>query len=136
MKILMLMTTMLLFSCASSQYSSSLDNKTGNDGIDAAAVVIDLTEEIRKQPSAYVNGTGARATISVRNQACGPLFILNGSRVANYRMLYNLVPAEKFESVKVLQPRESFMYGYGASFKGTGVILVTTKKEEGFIAAE
>ena len=125
MKILILISAIFMFSCASVP-SNSLD---GNVKVPLAVQkndVTDLTTEIRKYPGVHVRGIGAVASVYLRNQRCSPLFILDGVQIHNYYALYNLVSPDQIEDINIIQARQAAIYGLRSS---SGVLIITTKKD-------
>ncbi len=132
MRLLILFSTILLFSCASPQNSVSGNLNKNNTRLDESSVNSynsvkkDLTIEISKFPTVSVRGIGPRASIYLINQVCTPMFILNGEMIQDYHTVYNAVDTEILKSIKIVPPRQAAIYGLRAS---SGVILITTASD-------
>lgn len=105
-----------------SDSASQLDNKVDR--------IQDLTEHLRKLPGLVVRGTGQEAVFTVRgvssvSAVSAPLFILNGTAMEDYKMVYKLVNMNDFKSARLLKnASETSFYGSRGS---NGVIVITTK---------
>lgn len=129
MRLLIVFSSMLLFSCATPQNILTDQLDTTNSILDISSVdiynssVTDLTTEIRKFPTVFVKGIGARASVYLRNQQCKPMFLLNGEIIQDYYSLYYAVDCEKIKLIKIVPPRQAAIYGLRSS---SGVISITT----------
>lgn len=130
MRLLIIFSTILLFSFTIPQNILTDKLNTSNSTLDISSVdidnsnVTDLTTEIRKFPTVYVRGMGARASVYLRDQRCKPMFLLNGEMMQDYYTLYYAVERETIKLVKIIPPRQAAIYGLRSS---SGVILITTE---------
>lgn len=130
MKLIIVISTFLLFSCAGSQNMLTDKSNTPDSTPEISSVdinnssVTDLTTEIRKLPNVIVRGLGPRASVFLRNQSCKPMLLLNGAIIQDYYTLYYAVNNKTVESIKVILPRQAVIYGLRSP---SGVLSITTE---------
>ncbi len=131
MKFLLLFSSIVLFSfsCSSPKNISMEQDSSDQIYLDSLVQVyttstLDLTAEIRKQPSLYVTGIGPRARVYLKVNNLSPTFILNGEIICDYYQVYHYVENQIIKSIDVIQPRQSSKYGFRFP---SGVILIKTE---------
>lgn len=131
--IYILLISLLGLSCYTTKHSSetNIDRKDAEAMLDSKVDRIqDLTEHLRKLPGLSIRGIGQDAVFTVRGVssvsfASQPLFVLNGTAMEDYKMVYKLVNMNDFESARLLKnASETAFYGSRGS---NGVIVINTK---------
>jgi TonB-dependent SusC/RagA subfamily outer membrane receptor len=89
-----------------------------------------LDDMIRRLPGVQVSGSGPGARIKVSgsesfNANTDPLFILNGTPLANYAQVLSVVDPNDITSLTVLKGSDATIYG---SRGANGVIVIRTNK--------
>lgn len=115
--------------------TTSTYNKTGaGNSVEHSKTILQLDDHIRGLAGVNVTGSGARATITVRginsfqSSSNEPLFVVNGTPMANYSSTFTAVNPVDIKRVTVLTDAASTgIYGVRGA---NGVIIITLKNAQ------
>lgn len=133
---LIILVSMILFSCSSTAYYGNLSsNEFNGDEVKTKNIQnLALVDYLRRVPGVTVSGRGGNIDVSIRGLATingtnSPLFVIDNNPIGNnYNQVASMVDTNDIRSVLVLKDAVSTTsYGTRGS---NGVIMIKTKKRD------